>query len=140
MQQLITEPLAKTCAGLSAPYHRLQVCSTLLVLAELRVLPFDDPIILVLEERRTTTEVATTLFRWATSAYERRADLVLFHQRHHVCDLVLTLELHLVLVFDGFRFGPPEPLHLLSTKLSLLCVGPEGALKSATCLFFERRR
>lgn len=63
---------------------------------------------------KATAEVATALFGWITSAGERRADLVLFHQRHHVCDLVLTLERRLVLVFDGFCFRPPESVHLLS--------------------------
>lgn len=45
--------------GLPASYHRLQVCSglrlSLLVLAELRVLFFDDPVVLALKERKSNS-------------------------------------------------------------------------------------
>lgn len=48
------------------------------------------------------------------TVWEQLAHLMLFHQRHHICYLVLTLELCLFLVLDGFCFGQSEPLYLLS--------------------------
>lgn len=115
--------------GLSASYHRLQVSSSLRlslpVLAELRVLFSNHPLILALKEKKTTAGVATALCGWRTWVCEGWGHLVLFHQRHHVCDLVLTLELRLVLVADGFCFAAPESVHLRSPRHSLsMCWNP----------------